>query len=109
MVNTPPSGKGSRTGPVVVGPPVLVPNLSKRDRAAAVAALTDIFTAWWTRQQTAADRPDVRPEPWSSGGARTHMLDVSAPRAGLLREDCIVQQTSTRHTTTRHPLHAAIR
>lgn len=40
----PTSGKGSRTRPVVVGPPVLVPNLSERDRATAVAALTDILT-----------------------------------------------------------------
>jgi hypothetical protein len=53
LANTPPSGKGSRTRPVVVGPPVLVPNLSERDRAAAVAALIDILTAWWN---AAADR-----------------------------------------------------
>jgi hypothetical protein len=59
----PPSGKGSRTKFVTLGPPVLVPNLSEHDRAAAIAALTDIFTAYWSRQQTAADRPDVRPEP----------------------------------------------
>jgi hypothetical protein len=65
MVNTPPSGKGSRTRPVPFGPPVLIPDLSEHDRAAAVAALTltDIVTAYWSRQQTAADRPDVRPEP----------------------------------------------
>jgi len=63
MANTPPSGKGSRTKPVTLGPPVLAPNLSEQDRAAAVAALTHILTAYWSRQQTAADRPDARSEP----------------------------------------------
>ena len=62
MTNTPPTGKGSRTKPVTLGPPVLVPDLSEHDLAAAVAALTDILTAYWSRQQTAADRPDARLE-----------------------------------------------
>jgi hypothetical protein len=48
---------------MALGPPVLVPHLTEHDRAAAVAALTDILTAYWSRQQAAADRPDVRPEP----------------------------------------------
>jgi hypothetical protein len=48
---------------VTLGPPILIPDLSEHDRAAAVAALTDILTAYWSRQQTAADRPDARPEP----------------------------------------------
>jgi hypothetical protein len=63
MAYTPPSGQGSRTKSVTLGPPVLIPNLSEHDRAAAVAALTEILTAYWSRQQTAANRPDVRPEP----------------------------------------------
>jgi hypothetical protein len=42
MANTPPSDKGSRTKPVTLGPPALVPELSKHDHAAAVAALADI-------------------------------------------------------------------
>jgi len=42
MANTPRSGKGSRTKPVTLGPPALVPELSKHDHAAAVAALADI-------------------------------------------------------------------
>lgn len=54
-------GQGSRTKPVTLGPLILVPDLSRHDRAAAIAALADILTAWWTRQQTAADRPDVQP------------------------------------------------
>lgn len=46
LAHPPLSGKASRTKPVIVGPPVLVPDLSERDRAAAVAALADILTAW---------------------------------------------------------------
>jgi hypothetical protein len=43
-------GRGSRTRLVRVEDPVLVP-MSKAERSAAVAALTEIFAAWWTRQQ----------------------------------------------------------
>jgi hypothetical protein len=63
MANTPSLGKGSRTKPVTLGPPVLIPDLSEHDRAAAVAALADILTAYWSRQQTSADQPDTGPKP----------------------------------------------
>lgn len=53
--------KGTRTKPVTLGPPVLVPNLTEHDCAAAVAALTGILTAYWSRQHTAADRQDAQP------------------------------------------------
>jgi hypothetical protein len=45
------TGRGSRAKPVVVEAPVLVAALSERDRAAAVAVLTEILSAWWLRQQ----------------------------------------------------------
>jgi hypothetical protein len=63
MANTPPSGKGSRTRPVTLGPPLLIPDLSEHDRAAAVAALADILTAYWSRQQTSRNQPNARSGP----------------------------------------------
>jgi hypothetical protein len=63
MANTPPSGKGSRTKPVTLGPPVLVPDLSEHDHAAAVAALADILTAYWSQQQTPPTNRTPNPKP----------------------------------------------
>jgi hypothetical protein len=41
------AGQGSRTWPVVVEPPVLLPALSEPDQAEAVVALTDLLVVWW--------------------------------------------------------------
>ena len=41
-------GQGSRTVPVTIGEPVLMP-MSDAERAAAVSAVAEILTAWWTR------------------------------------------------------------
>ncbi len=49
----------SRTRPVVVEEPVLVPMLSEDDRAAAVSVLKEIIAAWWLRHQTADGGPDA--------------------------------------------------
>jgi hypothetical protein len=50
--------RGSRTRPVTVEEPVLVP-MSDADRAAAVSALTEILTAWWIKRQTIDRQPDA--------------------------------------------------
>lgn len=50
-------GRGSRIMPVRLEEPVLVP-MSGAERSAAVAALTEIIAAWWTRQQ-AIDRSPI--------------------------------------------------
>ncbi|MEJ3745346.1 hypothetical protein WEI85_18890 [Actinomycetes bacterium KLBMP 9797] len=44
-------GHGSRTAPVTIEAPVLVP-ISETERAAAVSVLADIFTAWWTKRRS---------------------------------------------------------
>jgi hypothetical protein len=59
VVNVERSGQGSRTRPVVVEAPVLVPTLSEDDRAVAVSVLTEIIAAWWLRHQIADGRPDA--------------------------------------------------
>jgi hypothetical protein len=41
-------GQGSRTVPVTIEEPVLVP-MSDAERVAAVSALAEILTAWWTK------------------------------------------------------------
>ena len=47
MVNR--DGRGSRTEPIVVEPPVLVPVMSADDRARTAAILTEILAGWWMR------------------------------------------------------------
>ena len=47
MVNR--DGRGSRTEPIVVEPPVLVPVMSADGRAETVAILTEILAGWWMR------------------------------------------------------------
>jgi len=59
MANVERSGQGSRTRPVVVEEPVLVPMLSEDDRAAAVSVLTEIIAAWWLKHHTADGGPDA--------------------------------------------------
>jgi hypothetical protein len=44
-------GQGSRTTPVTIEEPVLVPVL-EANRAAAVSVLAEILTAWWTKHAT---------------------------------------------------------
>jgi len=51
-------GRGSRTRPVSVEEPVLVP-MSAAERSAAVSVLTEILTTWWIRQQATDDQPDA--------------------------------------------------
>lgn len=50
MAESKAKGRGSRTRPIVVEEPVLVPVLTEQDRAAAVAALTDLMADWWRRR-----------------------------------------------------------
>ena len=45
-------GQGSRTTPVTIEEPVLVPAMSDADRAAAVSVLAEILTVWWTKRIT---------------------------------------------------------
>jgi len=59
VVNVERDGQGSRTRPVVVEAPVLVPTLSEGDRAVAVSVLTEILAAWWLRSHTANGAPDA--------------------------------------------------
>jgi hypothetical protein len=49
------TGKGSRTRPIVLQDPELVPGLSEEERAEAVAALADILAAWWAREHHEKD------------------------------------------------------
>jgi hypothetical protein len=49
-------GRGSRTRPVRVEEPVLVP-MSDAQRSSAVSAFTEILAAWWVKQQIADDQP----------------------------------------------------
>lgn len=52
-------GQGSRTVPVTIEQPVLVP-MTDAERAAAVSAFTEILANWWTKH--ADDEPtDVNP------------------------------------------------
>jgi hypothetical protein len=59
MANVERSGRGSRTRPVVVEAPVLVPTLSEGDRAVGVSVLTEIIAAWRLRHQIADGEPDA--------------------------------------------------
>lgn len=49
-------GRGSRTRPVRLEEPVLVP-MTPAQRSAAVAALADIVATWWARQQPVGGPP----------------------------------------------------
>jgi hypothetical protein len=54
-------GHGSRTGPVVVEVPVLVPTLSEAERVVAVSVLREILAASWAKQEaTDGGEPDAR-------------------------------------------------
>jgi hypothetical protein len=48
MVKGERGGRGSRTVPVMIEEPVLVP-MSEAERAAAVLVLVEILTDWWAR------------------------------------------------------------
>jgi hypothetical protein len=53
MANVERGGQGSRTRPVVLEAPVLLPTLPEADQAAAASVLTEILAAWWTKHQGA--------------------------------------------------------
>jgi hypothetical protein len=53
-------GQGSRTVPVTIEQPVLVP-MTDAERAAAVSAFTEILTNWWTKHAD-DDQTDMQPE-----------------------------------------------
>ena len=60
MANVEHAGQGSRTRPVVVEAPILVPTLSEADRATAVSVLTRILADWWAKQRaTDGGEPDM--------------------------------------------------